>query len=113
MLVACNVKRGRAANRYGVPAYMRPLQAKTLRFNDRDNGLTRHNDHLYPTEFVVDATCVDLCQFDIIGHDIADFMQRLLIFSSFVDLPPRALPEIFTCSHPPAHCVTHTVSPHQ
>src|SRR6266849_2800817 len=113
MLVACNVKRGRAANRYGVPAYMRPLQVKTLRFNDRDNGLTRHNDHLYPTEFVVDSACVDLGQLDIIGHDIADFMQRLLIFAPCVDLPHRALVQRRASLWRPGDCVTHADTPHE
>src|SRR5260370_3279768 len=92
---------------------MRPLQAKTLRFNDRDNGLTWHNDHLHPGEFIINAACIDLCQFNVAGHDIADFVERLVIFATRIDLPDRALIQRLAPVWRPGDCVTHADTPHE
>src|SRR6266496_4905326 len=58
-----------------------------LRLNDRDHSFTRYNDHLHPAKFIVDTACIDLRQFDIIGHDVSNFIQWLFILAPCIDLP--------------------------
>src|SRR5260370_30347852 len=107
MPMACKMKRGRAPNGYIVP----PHFATTLRCNDRDNGFKRHNHHLHPTEFIIDAACIDLCQFDIIGHHITDLIQRLFIFAPCIDLPDAAFVECLASFWRAGGCVIHAETP--
>src|SRR5581483_11408208 len=85
----------------------------TLRSNHCDDASARYQHHLNPRKFVVNAAGIDLCQLYIIGHDIADLVQRLVIFAARVNQPDTALieritPRLFLCFY---NCITHADTP--
>src|SRR5438034_3851421 len=87
---------------------------ETSWLNDRHDGLARYYHHLNPGELIVNAARVDLCQLHIVGHHIADLMQRLLIFAACVDLPHVALVERVAprgCFMLCGRCITHAEIP--
>src|SRR5712691_1296766 len=63
------------------------------RFNYCDDAIPWHDHHLDPGKLIIDAACVDLCQLHIVGHHIANFVQRLLVFAACVDLRHTAFVE--------------------
>src|SRR5579872_1530996 len=63
------------------------------RGDDGDNRITRNDHHLDPAKLVKNATRIHRRQFCIVGHDIADLVQRLLVLAPRVDLPDAALIE--------------------
>src|SRR5438874_13608569 len=77
-------------------------------FDHVNNGLARHNHHLNPGKLVINTTSVNLGQLHIIGHHIADFVQRLFKLAARVNLPDMALvesitPRLLLCCHRVTH----------
>src|SRR5258708_37021988 len=64
-----------------------------LRLNNGDDAVAWNKHHLHPAKFIIDAVRINLGKLYIIGHDIANFMERLFIFAPCVDLPDTVLVE--------------------